>query len=211
MRRLVCVAVAAVLLAACTRHTVQTPVAPPVLADAAAYIDLQPGWRLRVITPLTRSGAYVVRSTPRDKATADGLSFTLSAERDFVGYETAYYEVEPRGHKGVRIEFVSAANTKNGVTIAQPQPQLLLFQLPKHAIYVRLVYLARVSRADHDMAIVASTNRDLLDSFTHRVQADPHACVNAEHEFCSWVPPGIAVRPEVFRNGNGTTGWEPAR
>jgi hypothetical protein len=213
MRRLVCVAITAALTA-CAPRTIRTPAdAPAIAADAAAYIDLQPGWRLRVVTPLTRSGTYVLHPKQQQNATAaaGGLAFTVSKERDFMGYETAYYFVQPRGRTGVRIEFVSAEDPTNGVTTPQPQPQLMLFQLPKRASYVRLVYLARISRADHDMAIVASTNKDLLDSLTRRLQANPRACVNTEHAFCSWVPAGIAVRPEVPKDRNGAAQWAPAR
>lgn len=212
MRAVSCVAIL-VALTGCAPHNARTRATVPVPpADAAGYIDLQPGWRLRVVTPLTKSGSYLVNHSREKTAPASGgLAMTLSADRDFIGYQTAYYSVQSRSWGGVRILFVSAEDTKKGITTSQPRPRLMLFRLPHRAKYVRLVYLARVSRADHDMAIVAASSRDLLDSFTHTVQADPKTCANSERTFCSWVPAGIAIQPEVPIHVNGSVVWHPAR
>jgi hypothetical protein len=213
MRAVLALAVA--LLTGCASHSVRSTAAAPAVPapDPASFIDLQAGWRLHVVTPLTKSGGYVLHSTKRPKVTSEPgkLAFTLPADPDFIGYQTAFYAVEARRHDGVRIAFTSAQDTKRGVTIPQAEPRPLLFQLPNRARYVRLVYLARVSRADHDMAVVASTNRVLLDLLTIDIQAHPAACVDAEHTFCSWIPAGIAVQPEVPKTVNGAVLWQPAR
>ena len=212
--RALCCLVIVLAFSACVRHKtlVRSP-AGGVSPDTAAFIDLQPDWRVRVVMPLTKSGTYLVNPTREQKAAAasGGLDMTLSANRDFIGYQTSFYSVQSRVGTGVRIRFVSAEDTKKGVTVPQARPRLMLFALPRRAKYVRLVYLARASRADHDMAIVAASARDLLESFTRNVQANPRTCVNSEHTFCSWVPAGIAVQPEIPRHVNGAIAWEPAR
>src|SRR6478672_5155227 len=55
------------------------------------YLDIQAGWRLTAVTPVLKSGGYVLKTT--DKPTS-GNGFTLSAGTDFVGYEVAHYDVK---------------------------------------------------------------------------------------------------------------------
>jgi transglutaminase-like putative cysteine protease len=182
---------------------------PSASADSRApYIDLQPGWRLRVVTPITNSGTYRVETS---NASESGNTVTLSSGADFIGYETAYYAVQPRGRSGVRIQFTSASDTSNGITVAQSKPKPRLFQLPRRAKFVRLLYLKRISQSDHDMAVLGAGNHSQLSELTARVQANPRACHSAGRDFCSWIPSGIAVRPELEKSMGEKPEWLPAR
>lgn len=197
--------VLACVLTACAPRRVQVP-APA--ATEPNYIDLQPGWRLRVVTPILRSGGY--RLQPLDQQ-AVGNTIAVSTGTDFLGYETAYYGVRARG-RGVRVEFNSAEISQDGKTALQPQPVAHLFQLPRNARYVRLIYLLRTSQADHDMAVVATGEMDALATLTSEVQADPSSgCRTDSARFCSWIPAGIAVRPEIRKDVDGVNQWVPAR
>lgn len=198
--------VLACVLTACAPLRVQVP--EPAATEPSGYIDLQPGWRLRVVTPILRSGGY--RLQPVDEQ-ADGNTITVSTAADFLGYETAYYAVSARG-RGVRVEFTSAEISQDGKTVLQPHPIVHLFQLPRNARHVRLIYLLRTSQADHDMAVVAAAEMDALDVLTHQVQANPSSgCRSDSRTFCSWIPAGIAVRPEVPQDVDGVHQWVPAR
>jgi hypothetical protein len=136
---------------------------------------------------------------------------TLSAGEDFIGYETAFYGVHPRKGGGVRLEFTSAEVTKEGEKTLQSHPQVQLFRLPRKAKFVRLFYLKRLSQADHNMAVVASNKMDVLEMCTSDIQRNPaDACDGKRDCFCTWVPPGIAVRPEVPTDGDGVESWAPA-
>ncbi|HVX65214.1 MAG TPA: hypothetical protein VHA11_01355 [Bryobacteraceae bacterium] len=210
-----------VFVPACARRTSQLPV-PPTLAPGAAdlsrdltaspavrddvsgSIDLRPGWRLRVVTPLLKSGGYALRSLP---AAASGNTVTLAAGGEFQGYETAYYAIAPHPKGGVRIALASVEVTRDGASAPQGAPALPLFQLPQGARFVRLVFLTRVSPADHDMAVVGAASTAELDRFAAEVQANPRACGAAGRHYCAWIPSGIAVRAEAL--GAGT--WEPVR
>src|ERR1035438_2363086 len=139
-----CLALAS-LLAACTARHTHAPVAA-VQPIGPSYIDLEPGWRLRVVTPILKSGGYRLKPTGE---TSGGNTVTLSVGDDFLGYEVAYYAVKARNG----VEFVSAETTRDGRTTPQPQPVAHLFQLPRGVRHVRLIYLVRVSQADHDMAV----------------------------------------------------------
>ncbi|MBC7924502.1 MAG: hypothetical protein H7039_02500, partial [Bryobacteraceae bacterium] len=95
------------LLASCTssRKAVVTP--SYGLSPDRSFIDLQPGWRLRVVTPLLRSGRY--RISPETQA-VQGTAIELRTGSDFLGYELAYYEVQ----SGARIRLQSVEATVDG-------------------------------------------------------------------------------------------------
>ena len=198
----------ATLLSGCRSRWVRAPSPSSATADLRTpYIDLQPGWRLRVITPLTRSGKYQLGLAGQQ---VTGSAVTLAAGDDFIGYQTSYYAVQPRRRAGIHIVFTSAQDTRDGITAARSTPHASLFQLPRGARYVRLLYLARASRSDHDMAVLASSEEPALMHLTATVQAHPEACENTRRTFCSWIPAGIAVRPEV-RTASEPEQWNPAR
>ena len=123
------------------------------------------------------------------------MTITLSA-RDLAGYETLYYAVE--GSKGgkVRLRFASAEVTKDDKTTAETQPAALPFPLPAKPQHLRLLFLIRSSRSDHNMAILGAHDQRSLVAFTDRLKEDPDACRASRAVFCAWVPAGIAVRPQ---------------
>jgi hypothetical protein len=173
-----------------------------------SYLDLRPGWRLRVVTPLLRSGGY--RLTPNVQQTGTN-TMTLSTGKDFMGYEISYYLVRKKRWAGLGVQFLSAETTRNGMTQAEPNPTVKLFQLPRRRRYIRLIYLRRVSRSDHDMAVLATDSAAVLADATKQVQTDASACHNAKELFCSWIPAGIAVIAERPQSVNGTEEWISAR
>jgi hypothetical protein len=217
MRKLI-VAVCLALLGPLTGCAVRTrpasagsakPVVPAPAPQPGTYIDLQPDWRVRVVIPILKSGGYVLRELATQ---TDGKTVTVDTGGDFLGYEIAYYAVRRRRGGGVRIEFASAEGTRNGLTASETKSIAPLFQLPRSARYVRLIYLIRVSQVDHDMAVVAARDIGSLNALTLRVQANPgESCRDGRDEFCSWVPQGIAVRHEVGRIVEGVTTWTPTR
>lgn len=196
-----------ILLAGCSPRAIRIP-SSPAAGNRPPYIDLEGGWRLRVITPITRSGKLILQNSSSEQ---NGNTITLSAGNDFLGYETAYYAVDPHGRDHVQIHFVTATVTKDGNTVPQMHPRLDLFSFSAGARYIRLLYLRRESQTDHDMAILASSKRESLVALTDRVQADPCACEKVPHAYCSWVPAGVAVRPERPELANGSESWVPAR
>lgn len=181
------------------------PVEPPPSMDQS-YVDLQPGWRLRVVTPILKSGKYKAdfQETP-----ASGGGVQLAVGDDFVGYETSYYQVGA-AESGVVVRFSSAKVTVNGNESPRAQPLVRLFDLPTSARCVRLVFLTRVSRADHNQAILAAAGIDELNRLTSQVMADPATnCRSQGESYCGWVPEGIAVRAEK-RDPAHRKDWIPA-
>ena len=184
------------LLAGCASRTVRIA-ATPAGSPNNDYLDIQAGWRLTAVTPILKSGGYVLK-TPNKPTGNNG--FTLSAGTDFVGYEVAHYEVKGQRRGRVRVEFNSAEVTKEGKTQPQPQSIAPLFEVARRPNYLRLIYLIRISQADHNMAIVAARKLDALDSLTRQVQTNPaDGCKIDQRASCVWIPDGIAVRVEVLK------------
>jgi hypothetical protein len=109
---------------------------------------------------------------------------------------------------GVQLQFRSAEIVKDGKKSRQTAPRLRLFELASSVPYVRLIYLVRASQADHNMALVAAEDSDSLVTATRLLQTNPgDGCKDGPHGSCSWIPAGIAVRPEERRAVDGVTQW----
>jgi hypothetical protein len=186
------------------------------------WIDLEPGWRIRVITPIQKSGSYIVRYAPKEgspsKVTAETrnpsdltLNITATADEDFLGYETSFYSVAAHRRGGVAITFQSAVATIGDSSTPHSQPTQPLFQLPSWARSVRLLHMVRVSSADHNAVILAAKNISELDRLTALVEANPSACRDYRNSICQWVPAGIVVRPERLAVERGVEQWVPVR
>jgi hypothetical protein len=182
----------------CTTKATRVPNAAANAPVNNSYIDLVPGGRLRIIVPLLTSGGY--RATTGAEQTS-GNTMVMSV-RNLTGYEISHYSIEDAGRARVRLRFASADMTKDGQTVHETRAPTLPFPLPARSLHVRLIYLVRNSASDHNMAIAASKRMDALNEFTERLKTDPSACGKPGDVFCSWVPAGIAVRPEAAGSSN---------
>jgi hypothetical protein len=177
------------------------PAVPLPRRGDAAWVDLQPGWQVRTITPILKSGGFVMPTVAR----ARGNTIELDSSGEFLGMETAFYLVQP----GVRFELKTVEATVDGRTERRSKPLLRLFETPAVARFARFVYLTRASRADHDMAFLTAATREELEDLTRRVQSNPGAACQS-NAGCAWVPPGIAVLAQVRVTVDGADKWIPA-
>jgi hypothetical protein len=188
-------------LSGCATRTARLPAPSPGGSPNSDYIDIQAGWRLTAVTPILKSGGYVLKS----------LDQQASSDSDFIGYEVAHYDVQGKQGGRVRVEFSSAEVTRDGKTESQLQPIAPLFQLERRPNYLRLIYLIRVSQADHNMAVATASRMDALEAITRAVEANPaEGCKVQRDASCWWIPDGIAVRPEALRTVNGVEKWVDA-
>jgi hypothetical protein len=211
----------AILAASCAPHKVLPPTeaSPP---HSWHWVDLHAGWRVRVVTPVTRSGSFLVKAEPVPEArvspgsaqathrTAGAALINLKAGKDLIGYEVALYSVKPRRGRGVRVSFRSAAINIDGKNVARPHPVLPLFRLPRNYRSVRILHLAWGRHGDHDAAVLAVSRREQLDALTRKVEFHASACVDRPGSLCSWVPAGVAVILEHKKSSGDNSQWTPA-
>jgi hypothetical protein len=158
------------------------------------FLDLQPGWRIAVFTPVLKSGGYLPQLNLEEQ---QGNTIVLSAGDDMVGYGTSRYTIEKKQDGRIRIKFASATIAKQGKTASQSHPLLPLFDLPEDARYVRLIYMVRVSDSDHDTAIAAAKDPIALDQLTEAIESGlGEKCRAQEDVSCVWVPKGIGIQVE---------------
>ena len=173
-------------------------------AVARGFIDLQPGWRIKAFTPILKSGGYLPAFVEGQQP---GPNVRLAVPADVVGYETSYYSVKRREdqslqnheatEQAVKVELASVLLTEDGKTSRRPQPALALFDLPDTTRLVRLLYLVRVSGADHDMAIVGAATPGALEELTTAIESNPaENCAINGLGYCKSVPKGIGVQIE---------------
>lgn len=191
-----------VLASGCARKQPAPPPPAPVLRGPS-FAELEPGWRVRVITPLLKSGGFVLRVAEQQE---EGNTITLRTGDDFQGYETATYAVG--GHKkgGVRIALTDVSLNRNGQLTHPAKSFAPRMRNSGRLRHVRLLYMLKVSDADHNMAVLAAVDSPRLAALTQRVQAAPATeCKISRNEYCEWIPAGIAVRAEKPRGAD----WVP--
>ena len=187
----------------------------PVAANAllqpdvlrGGYVDLGPHHRLKVVSPIFREGAP--SGAPSIEATAVSgnnrtLTIDLKASADFLGYETAWFTVEPRADRsGVRFSAGPAELHIADKLTEEAQPRFNYFRFAPDAAYFRLFFLTRISRADHDIAILSARTRAELDEQTTRLEENAAACGTPAQPLCILVPKEVAVVPHIAVTVNG--------
>lgn len=189
---------------------------PPAEAPVD-YVELHPGWRVRVVIPNISTGGYIV---PMGETHMEGNTIVGTASKEFVGYETDYYSVEGNASSNAgrrndgesRLRFKRAVVSESGKLSHRQKPGLEILPSSLEIKFVRFVYLVRQSHADHDMVILGASARPELERLTAQVAAgDLSACVASAQIFCKVVPAGIAVTPEEKLKVDGKRDWRPAR
>src|SRR4051812_43658287 len=108
-----------VTIAGCSRKIVRPPTPSEPFVENP-YLDLEPDSKLRVVLPLPKAE-----------------------------FEIAHYAVTGQRRDRVRLQFLSAEVSNDGKTVPEPRSPVLPFAVPPKAAYVRLLYLQRLSQADH--------------------------------------------------------------
>lgn len=158
-----------------------------------------------MITPKLKSGGFLLKRAEQQES---GNTITLRAEDEFLGYETATYGVEARTEGGVRVRLIGVEFNREEAITHPAKPFAPRLRIPDRFRRVRLLYMSRVSDADHAMAVLAAPDSPRLAVLTRSVQASPKtACRKNRGEYCEWIPAGVALRPERPNGAN----WVPAR
>jgi hypothetical protein len=87
---------------------------------------------------------------------SEGNTISVYAGKDFIGYETDYYAVRPMNNSGVKIVLRGVKAVVQEKKSERTTPALRLFNFPPNLKFVRIVYLVRESKSDHDMVLLAA-------------------------------------------------------
>jgi hypothetical protein len=189
-----------VVLGGCAARRLPPPPPPPKISGPS-FVDLQTGWRVQVVTPLLKSGGYLLKAAEQ---TEEGNTITLRVGDEFQGYETALYAVG----KERRIRLTEVTLNQGGTLTHPAKSRAPRLRVPGRMRHVRLLYTLKVSDADHNMAVLAARDEARLGALTAAVQGNPAGgCRSNRNEYCEWIPAGVAVKAE---RPDGAA-WVPVR
>ncbi len=212
-------------MTACAPRAARTPLPAAAPSASRDWIDLQPGWRVRVVIPITRSGSFLPKLEPTRRSVVHGwpgsrglsqantrgaIPTTITASSDLLGYEVVLYSVRRNRGGELQVIFRTAVDKEGRKTLRQRRPIFRLFEVPAGMHYVRILHLTRSNTVNYDAAILASGSLRALDVFTKHIELHPAECRNAANVFCSWIPLGIAVIPERRQVRGHKRHWKAA-
>lgn len=159
------------------------------------FVDLPSGWRLTAITPL--------KDIQNDIAAAPAQGLTIELKGTTIGFERSVYAVTRRG-----LAWQQAVRTVNGKESPAPAPEKVLFAPSKQPRLVRLLFLTRASEQNYNSAVLTARTVARMTALTEAVRANPDAaCVETADAGCTFIPAGVAARPE---KPDGKGGFIPA-
>ena len=173
------------------------------------YVDLGPETRLQVVSPILREGA------PPDAPIVDASSLTgegnslnlpLTSTPNLVGYETAWYALQPKaGRIGFAIIPLSAEKHIQGKVEPASAPAANYLKFEPEAAYYRLFYKA--DQGEVVEVVLAAPTRADLDRQTQAFNSGPALCAQVPTQMCVVIPKRAALNPFVVIaiNGSETT------
>ena len=152
-------------------------------------VELTPGLRLQVISPILREGALTDGLATAPSAQGNAIVVEMKSSPDLIGFETAWYEVrsKPSG-AGATIVPLSAETSIAGKLESRPAPRTNYFQFPPAMGFYRLFY-----KADQSEVIAMAPTRAALPASADSCPA------------CFAIPRGVGVNPYLTVTANGTS------
>jgi hypothetical protein len=155
------------------------------------FVDLIPGSRLQVISPILRANAASADLTAAPMQVSgqgNTINVDIKVSDDLLGVETAWYDLVPKPTgRGASIVPASARLNLHGAIEDRPAPATNLLQFAPQVGYYRLFY-----KADQSEILGIAATRAALP-------ADPDACANS----CFPIPRGVGVNPYMRIVVNG--------
>jgi hypothetical protein len=168
-------------------------------------VDLWPHVRIQVDSPILKEAeadADLTKGPMSVKETPGGLQVQMKSSDNLVGYERAWYGVQPKnGGQGLRIVPLSAERHIGGKTEARPAPAKNYFSFSPETGYYRLIY--KQDQTNFTALVVAGRTRSELDANAAKLAGGEATCETAESGFCLAIPKGVGANLflEVTVNG----------
>ena len=177
--------------------------------ERSGAINLEPGFRLKVVAPLLQPGFKEVKIVQSPGAKGGGLEFTAEG---LDGYETSYYAVEPRLGGGVQFALSSVEQNRMNVITHPDAPSGFQFFLPPDARYFRLMFLRRASTADRDISLLGAPEWGLMLDSAQRFDTIAGAvndCEKVPGLACIALTKQTAILAEIGIQANGRLVYLP--
>jgi hypothetical protein len=177
--------------------------------ERSGAINLEPGFRLKVVAPLLQPGLKEVKLAQSPNAAGGPLSFTAEG---LDGYETAYYAVKARDGGGVEFILDSVEQNRMNVITHPDTPVGFRFQLAPEARYFRLMFLRRASLADRDISLLGAPEWGLMLDSAQRFDTIPGAvddCGRVPGLACIALSKQTAILAEAGIEAQGGTVYVP--
>jgi hypothetical protein len=158
----------------------------------AGFIDVGPGNRLEVLSPIVREGTDENAPLLEEQAvtgTDQRIEVVLKASPSFVGQEIAWFGFEPKPGGGTRIAPISASALVRGIKMPLEGPGKNYFKVGDSAAYYRLFFKPE----EHTAVMVGAAMRD-------RLPRDSSQCGQAE---CIMMPKNVGINPYLEISVNG--------
>jgi hypothetical protein len=173
------------------------------------YVDLGPETRLQVVSPILREGAppdAPILEASNLTGEGNSLTLTLKSTPNLVGYEVAWYAIQPKaGHIGFAITPLSAERHIRGRVEPAAAPATNYLKFEPQAAYYRLFYKA--DQGEVVEVVLSAATRAELDRQTPTFNSGPAPCAQVANQACVAIPKRVALNPflAITLNGSETT------
>ena len=160
------------------------------------YVEIGAGNRLQAISPILREGANPeapLVDAGKTSAEEGGLAVEMRSSADLIGFETAWYDLQPRREgRGFTIVPTSAETSIKGKVESHPAPARNYFQFTPEMGFYRLFY-----KADQSEVLVAAGARTSLPNTLE-------TCDQPGGPVCLPIPRGVGGNPYLMVYVNGS-------
>jgi hypothetical protein len=177
--------------------------------ERSGAINLEPGFRLKVLAPLLKPGYQEVKIIQPANSSGGPLELTVEG---LEGYETSYYAVQPRAGGGVQFALSSVEQNRVNVITHPSESTAFQFHIAPDARFFRLMFLRRASIADRDISLLGAPEWGLLLDSAQRfdtIAGTVDDCGKVQGLTCVAVSKQVAILAEVGIEANGQIVYLP--
>jgi|GEM_PF-2576437 len=172
-------------------------------------VTLEPGLRLKVVAPLLQDGYTDIKTSMAPNAKPGALEVNVEG---LAGFETSYYDVQPRTGGGVEFVLSSVEQNRIGKLTHPPAPTAFHFTIAPDIRQFRLLFLRRLSLADRDISLLGGASWGVLLASAQRFDTVPGSvaeCTTTPGLQCVAVTAKTAILSEVVVSVNGRPAYLP--
>ncbi len=150
-------------------------------------VDLAPPIRIQIVSPILKDEAAPEAGT-ETSAAANGLTVTMKSSDNLIGYEIAWYSIQPKAAgTGYSIVPLYSERHIKDETERRAQPDSDYLAFPSGAGFYRLVY--KSDRTSFTALVIAAPTREDLDRRARLIETGSAPCI----ELCVAIPRRAAV------------------